>query len=179
MVIGGDPDELGRKSELFDLADPGRTCQTPALVPQDVDGSVGAVLDAMVTLCGSWDDINTCNSYSPVTGAWQVNTNFRMYSRYNPYVQMGTNTLWVASGYYSSVYGSGTVDPGPRFPVSLQGGCAAKVNSTHLMVTGGSFAFLADLSTQQVTSLPGMRFSRVRHSCTVASDKYYVFGGHG
>lgn len=177
LIIGGDPNYLGRISEMYDLTDLGKTCQKPPDVLDDIDGSIGTILDDQITTCGSWRDDETCYSYSPVTKSWSRNNNYRVYSGYNAFVLMNPDDLWVSRTRESYFYQHGVKTPGPYFPTSLYEGCASKINGTHFIVTQGYNAYVVERATQAITRVDSPIYYRTRHSCTVYQGIFYVFGG--
>ena len=162
---------------MYDLTDLSKTCQKPPDVLDDIDGSIGTILDDQITTCGSWRNDESCYSYSPDTRSWRRNQNYRVYSGYNAYVLMNPDDLWVSRNHESYYYQNGAKTPGPYFPTSLYAGCASKINGTHFIVTQGHDAYIVERATNVLTRVASQIYSRSRHACTVYQGVFYVFGG--
>ena len=77
-----------------------RTCEAPlprVSQPADGEGSVAAVLDGKITVCGG-DYTKNCVAYNQGLGEWEKAGTMDMFRPYADGAKMGNDGLWITGG---------------------------------------------------------------------------------
>lgn len=140
-----------------------------------MSGSVGALIDDTVVVCGGGNssELSLCYTLNPSTLEWtQSSIALEMPRRMAASVQMTPSDWWITGGYADFEHWSSTESWMSEFnkfdlswdlPETLQEHNAVKVNVSHVMILGGTGtkkAWLVDVTNGVWTPLPDERNSR-------------------
>lgn len=187
MIVGGEYGGSNNDCEIVDLD--GGTCSAPTNYPQDGFGSTGDMVDCIPVVCGGSPTGGPCRQYDFTTATW-VNPTTAQVPLFAKSILFNSSTLWVTGGEPLNAntwfYQNGQLTPGGNLPYATKFHCLAKINGTHILMTGGVNGFnfelrhahLLDTVSGVWTVLPQMLVPRGGHSCGLAGGtRIAVWGG--
>ena len=148
MLLGGNRMDSA-DNEIVDLSTGGGICTKPADFPDGVDlaqGAVGAVLDGDVVICGGVANGRHCYGYTFDTQSWDLLDIVLLEERIGAAGVHLPNASWLIIGGRTAdgkaLSNSELLDKafkrGPEWPVRFWGHCAAVINKTHAIISGGN-----------------------------------------
>ena len=134
--------------------------------------------------------LHSCITFNYTSSSWSNHSTLLTARHHSAVATLPTGDTYLLGGAYSPTTtevlraGTGTWAPGPDLPyhAALFKGCAAPVNTTHLMTVGGGWLYtmVTVLSTTSGTwsTLPELAAGRRGHACAALGARVVVAGGY-
>jgi len=197
LIVGGrNKNERGGFVSLSSVEQFGCGNCTELSLPVSRDDHLsGLTHDGVILVCGGWDPngshVYNCISFNRKTRTWDQHSTLPSFwgksgSRI-AFTETGTYILGGTDGRKTSVFlplGGNTWIEGPEIPgKGVSSSCVTSVNSTHIIVTGGSGPLeprqirILDVTTNTWKKLPNLPYGVKGHACIMTKDGVMVTGG--